>query len=127
MRVKMAVLAPMPSASDRIATVANSGLRRSPRAARRRSAQVVVMVPWTVRTPDRLLRPSNFPSGPLFHRHLDFPSIGTSKDAKSHFRPSFRLGQQSMQVVEAVNDFMVQRNDEVAIPEASRQGRPVWL
>ena len=86
-----------------------------------------IMVPWTVRTPDRLLRPSNFPSGPLFHRHLDFPSIGTSKDAKSHFRPYFRLRQQSMQVVEAGNDFIVQRNDEVAIPEASRQGRPVWL
>ena len=41
--VKIAVLAPMPSASDRMATVANSGLRRSPRSARRRSPMNVVM------------------------------------------------------------------------------------
>jgi hypothetical protein len=36
------VLAPMPRASDRIATVANSGLRRSPRIARRRSDSELV-------------------------------------------------------------------------------------
>ena len=33
MRLKMAVLAPMPRASERIATIENSGLRRSPRSA----------------------------------------------------------------------------------------------
>ena len=38
MRVNIAVLAPMPSASDRIATVAKRGFRRSPRRASRRSA-----------------------------------------------------------------------------------------
>src|SRR5262245_43350161 len=37
MSVKIAVLAPIPSASERIATAANSGLRRRPRTARRRS------------------------------------------------------------------------------------------
>ncbi len=36
-RVKIAVLAPIPRASDRMATMAKSGLRRSPRSARRRS------------------------------------------------------------------------------------------
>src|SRR5881296_611832 len=40
----MAVLAPMPSASDRIATVAKRGLRRSPRRARRTSASSVDML-----------------------------------------------------------------------------------
>src|SRR6476660_3126687 len=43
MSVKMAVLAPMPRARDRIATSANSGLRRSPRTARRRSARMEVI------------------------------------------------------------------------------------
>ena len=38
MSVNIAVLAPMPRASDRIATVAKRGLRRSPRMASRRSA-----------------------------------------------------------------------------------------
>src|SRR5712691_4546974 len=37
MRVKIAVLAPMPSASDRIATMENRGLRKSPRTANRMS------------------------------------------------------------------------------------------
>ena len=37
MSVKMAEFAPMPSASDRIATIVKSGLRRSPRKAKRRS------------------------------------------------------------------------------------------
>src|SRR5947208_2646111 len=43
MSVKIAVVAPMPRASDRIATVANSGLRRSPRIARRRSDKELVI------------------------------------------------------------------------------------
>src|SRR4051794_28242082 len=42
--VKMAVLAPMPSASDRMATIENSGLRRRPRSARRKSPRTVLMV-----------------------------------------------------------------------------------
>src|SRR4029077_18790583 len=42
--VKMAVLAPMPRASDRIATAANSGLRRSPRIARRKSDNELVIL-----------------------------------------------------------------------------------
>jgi hypothetical protein len=41
--VKIAVFAPIPSASERIATIANSGLRRSPRTARRRSESVVIL------------------------------------------------------------------------------------
>src|SRR3954471_21511259 len=40
--VKMAVFAPIPSASDRIATTANSGLRRRPRSANRRSEKVAI-------------------------------------------------------------------------------------
>src|SRR5262249_20007366 len=38
----------MPSASDSVATVANSGLRRSPRMARRKSPVEAVMGTWTV-------------------------------------------------------------------------------
>src|SRR5215203_1191092 len=41
--VKMAVFAPIPSDSDRMATVANRGLRRSPRKAYRRSAKISVI------------------------------------------------------------------------------------
>ncbi len=43
MSVKMAVFAPIPSASDRIATIANSGLLRSPRTAKRRSFRASVI------------------------------------------------------------------------------------
>src|SRR3954471_3565136 len=43
MSVKIAVFAPIPSASDRIATVAKSGLRRRPRTAKRRSDQAVLI------------------------------------------------------------------------------------
>src|SRR5215210_953146 len=39
----MAVFAPIPSDNDRMATVANSGLRRSPRKAYRRSAKISVI------------------------------------------------------------------------------------
>src|SRR4051812_29933810 len=39
----MAVFAPIPSASDRIATMANSGVRRNPRIARRRADKAEVM------------------------------------------------------------------------------------
>ena len=47
MSVKIAVFAPMPSASDRIATVANNGLRRSPRKANRKSPPEVAMCALT--------------------------------------------------------------------------------
>src|SRR5260221_8266277 len=43
MSVKIAVLAPIPSARDRIATVEKRGLRRRPRRAKRRSARAVVI------------------------------------------------------------------------------------
>ena len=42
--VKIAVLAPIPRASDKMATAANSGLRRRPRRARRRSGHKEVIV-----------------------------------------------------------------------------------
>jgi len=42
-RVKIAVLAPMPRASERIATLAKSGLRRSPRSASRMSLRAVIV------------------------------------------------------------------------------------
>ena len=41
--VKMAEFAPMPRASDRMATVVNRGLRRRPRTARRRSPRVCMV------------------------------------------------------------------------------------
>ena len=48
MRVKIAVLAPMPSASDRMATMEKSGLRTRPRSASRKSWAGSVMGGWTV-------------------------------------------------------------------------------
>src|SRR5476649_2738098 len=44
MRLKMAVLAPMPSASERIATEAKSGLRRIARSENRMSGHKLVML-----------------------------------------------------------------------------------
>jgi hypothetical protein len=66
MSVKMALLAPIPSARDRIATIANSGLRRRPRMAYRRSAQAVLMCTLTEATPAKLTLAALFfePYGP---------------------------------------------------------------
>src|SRR5262245_53133460 len=67
--VKMAVLAPMPRASERIATAAKSGLRRSPRIARRRSdSELLIFV--LGRTESRLGCPS------AFARLHSLPSFG---------------------------------------------------
>src|SRR6185436_14073366 len=59
MRVKIAVLAPMPSASDRIATIEKTGLRNRPRTARRKSDEVALIealdaaTGWMVYSPGR--------------------------------------------------------------------------
>src|SRR4051812_28551716 len=109
----MAVFAPIPSASERMATVANSGLRRSPRRARRRSDQDV-MDAWTVPNPGRLpddpqkrwLAPfaercqPPFAFSPLAHRHVDGEAAGPAKNADRDGGPDARLGQESMQIVE---------------------------
>src|SRR6185436_18969626 len=59
MRVKIAVLAPIPSASDRIATIEKTGLRSRPRTARRKSDEVALIETldaagrWMVYSPGR--------------------------------------------------------------------------
>ena len=50
----MALFAPIPNASERIATLANSGLRRRPRIAYRRSAQKVLIGRLTGLAAERL-------------------------------------------------------------------------
>src|SRR5436190_14327401 len=61
--VNMAVFAPFPRASDRIATVAKSGLRRRPRKARRTSDRLEVIAAWTESSPERLASAAAQPQG----------------------------------------------------------------
>src|SRR5689334_4578322 len=61
MSVKIAVFAPMPSASERMATAANRGLRRRPRSARRKSEAELVMLLFDGMDPPKVcpLTPQN--------------------------------------------------------------------
>src|SRR5690349_19857287 len=76
----MALLAPIPRASDRIATPVNNGLRRRPRMAYRRSDQVVLIGGLTVPESDQLSskslsrRRSQFVQQPVERRSVQPPA-----------------------------------------------------
>src|SRR6476620_7388535 len=122
--VNIAVLAPMPNASDRIATVEKRGLRRSPRIASRRSASVVLIV---------LLGRSEPAEGWLvglnsfLDADFDLAALGAAKHADSCGSPDPRFSQHAVKIVETLHGLIVECHDQIPLPQAGGNRGPIGL